>query len=94
MCLMPCGLAALWARCTALSRVMLMNVQDYPDVSKQAEWNVKVKPEPVDWKATIDEALERGKAVPEVEWCVPGEKAAAKVCLFQTVVTHLICRSP
>jgi deoxyribodipyrimidine photo-lyase len=43
------------------------------------EWKVKTKPELVDWKATIDEALERGKAVPEVEWCIPGEKAAAKV---------------
>ena len=50
--------------------------QDYPDVSKQPEWNVKVKADAVDWKATIDEALERGKAVPEVEWCIPGEKAA------------------
>ena len=38
-----------------------------------------VKPDAVDWKATIDEALERGKAVPEVEWCIPGEKAATQV---------------
>ena len=48
-------------------------------MSKQPMWNAKVKADPVDWKATIDEALERGKAVPEVEWCIPGEKAAAQV---------------
>ncbi len=55
--------------------------QEYPDVSKQPEWNAKVKPDAVDWKATIDEALERGKAVPEVEWCIPGEKAALQARL-------------
>ena len=58
---------------------LLRPPQDYPDVSKQPKWNGKVKADAVDWKATIDEALERGKAVPEVEWCIPGEKAAAQV---------------
>ncbi len=35
-----------------------------------------MKPEAVDWEALIAEVLERGKAVPEVDWCKPGEDAA------------------
>ena len=31
---------------------------------------------PVDWDAVIERATEAGKAVPEVAWAVPGEKAA------------------
>ena len=45
----------------------------------QAAWEGAVKPEPVDWDGLLAEVLERGKAVPEVQWCQPGEDAAMEV---------------
>ena len=44
----------------------------------QPKWT-GIKPEPVDWEARLAEVLERGKAVPEVLWCKPGEDAAMEV---------------
>lgn len=49
-----------------------------------------MKPEAVDWDGLLAEALERGKDVPEVAWCQPGEDAGMGVssplrgaCLFR-----------
>ena len=67
---------------TAVFRHDVCCAQEYPDVSKQPEWKGQPQPEAVDWKSTIDEALERGKDVPEVEWCLPGEDNALKVPLL------------
>lgn len=44
----------------------------------QAPW-AGAAPEPVDWDALLGEVLEKGKAVPEVGWCAPGEDAALEV---------------
>ncbi|KAL4446362.1 hypothetical protein ABPG77_003169 [Micractinium sp. CCAP 211/92] len=51
-------------------------LKEYPELPPQAAWECDVKPEAVDWEALIAEVLERGKAVPEVDWCKPGEDAA------------------
>jgi hypothetical protein len=53
--------------------------QEYPPVPVQPQWQAAAKPAAVDWDSTIAEVLERGKAVPEVHWAVPGETAALKV---------------
>lgn len=58
--------------------VMLL-LQEFPDLEKQANWNVDTAPEPVDWDGLIKEALERGRAVPEVTWRKPGEDGAREV---------------
>lgn len=49
---------------------------EFPELEPQAAWQGEVQPEPVDWAALIDEVVERGKEVPEVAWCKPGEDAA------------------
>lgn len=56
---------------------------DFPEIpAVKAQWTaaaaaaVKVKG-PIDWDKIIAGAVEAGKAVPEVAWAVPGEKAAA-----------------
>jgi deoxyribodipyrimidine photo-lyase len=54
-------------------------MQEYPPVPKQASWELKRKPEAVDWDALIKDVCERGAEVPEVEWCKPGEAAALEV---------------
>ena len=45
----------------------------------QPKWDAP--PDQIDWQASIAEVLERGKDVPEVEWCLPGEDNARKVRL-------------
>lgn len=52
-------------------------LQEFPGLCKQPEW--EVAPDKIDWEASIAEVLERGKDVPEVEWCLPGEANARKV---------------
>jgi hypothetical protein len=54
-------------------------MQEYPPVPKQASWELKRKPEAVDWDALVKDVCERGAEVPEVEWCKPGEAAALEV---------------
>ncbi|KAI3433882.1 hypothetical protein D9Q98_003684 [Chlorella vulgaris] len=54
---------------------------DYPELAPQAAWTCAVNPEAVDWDALIAEVLERGKEVPEVKWCSPGEDAAMEALL-------------
>eukprot|EP00891_Asterochloris_glomerata_P000939 jgi/Astpho2/939/Aster-00776 len=49
---------------------------DFPEVPKQPEWKASRKLEPVDWKALIKNAQEKGKEVPEMHWVEPGEDAA------------------
>ncbi|PRW61487.1 CPD photolyase isoform B [Chlorella sorokiniana] len=49
--------------------------QEFPELPEQPAWT-GAKPEPVDWEALLQEVLERGKDVPEVAWCKPGEDAA------------------
>ena len=56
-------------------------LQDFPEVSRQPEWKGSRKPEPVDWKALIKNAQEKGKEVPEMHWVEAGEDAAMEVCL-------------
>ncbi|KAK9820163.1 hypothetical protein WJX72_006950 [[Myrmecia] bisecta] len=51
------------------------------DVAKQPAWNVKHKPEALDWDALIKEVVEKGKEVPEVNWCKPGEDAAVEALI-------------
>lgn len=53
----------------------------------QAAWAHEVKPEAVDWEALIAEVMERGKAVPEVDWCKPGEDAAMEA----SAAAHATC---
>ena len=53
--------------------------QPYPELEKQAKWEVKVKPEAVDWDAEIAAVVGRGRDVPEVDWVNPGEDAAIEV---------------
>ncbi|GIL76978.1 hypothetical protein Vretimale_8581 [Volvox reticuliferus] len=48
---------------------------EFPEVSQLGPWSHTVKPEPVDWDALLEEVLTRGSAVPEVDWCKPGEDA-------------------
>lgn len=50
--------------------------QDYPEVPKQSGWSGDIAPETVQWDDLLAEALERGKAVPEITWCKSGEDAA------------------
>lgn len=52
--------------------------QDIPEVEKQAAWTGQ-QPAKFDWDAEIAEVLERGKDVPEVTWCEPGEDAGWEV---------------
>lgn len=54
-------------------------MQPYPDLEKQPKWELDVKPDAVDWDAEIADVVERGKAVPEVDWVQPGEDAAMEV---------------
>ncbi|EFN58989.1 CPD photolyase [Chlorella variabilis] len=49
---------------------------EFPQLEPQPEWSSGVTPEAVDWDALLAEVLERGKEVPEVRWCAPGEDAA------------------
>mmetsp|Transcript_1923 Transcript_1923/g.5720 ORF Transcript_1923/g.5720 Transcript_1923/m.5720 type:complete len:549 (-) Transcript_1923:2173-3819(-) len=49
---------------------------DYPEVPKQSGWSGDIAPETVQWDDLLAEALERGKAVPEITWCKSGEDAA------------------
>ena len=53
--------------------------QEYPELQKQANWNVDTTPESIEWDDLIAEALERGKEVPEVTWRQPGEDGAREV---------------
>ena len=46
---------------------------------KQPQWKASRKPEPVDWKALIKNAQEKGKEVPEMHWVEAGEDAAMEV---------------
>nr|QXF69110.1 CPD photolyase [Pohlia nutans] len=48
--------------------------KDIPAVEKQAAWTGQ-QPAKFDWDSEIAEVLERGKDVPEVTWCEPGEDA-------------------
>lgn len=50
-----------------------------------------MNPEAVDWDALIAEVLERGKEVPEVKWCSPGEDAAMEVRYSGTETPVLHC---
>ena len=54
-------------------------------MSKQPEWAAEPGPLDIDWEANIAEVLERGKSVPEVEWCLSGEDNAHKVPPTRTV---------
>jgi hypothetical protein len=74
-------------------------MQEYPKLEKQANWNVDTTPEPIEWDDLIAEALERGKAVPEVTWRQPGEDGAWEVGLLmsccQTLELHSVnCLDP
>ncbi len=60
-------------------KFIILCVQPYPDVGKQPEWELDVKPDAVDWDAEIAAVVERGKDVPEVDWVKPGEDAAMEV---------------
>ena len=57
-------------------------VQDLPKLEKQAKWTGSPKPSDNKWDATINEAIERGKEVPEIDWAEPGEAAAHKVLVL------------
>ena len=35
-------------------------MQEYPELQKQANWNVDTTPEPIEWDDLIAEALKRG----------------------------------
>lgn len=54
-------------------------LKEIPELQKQPQWTLKHKPDPVDWPALIEEVLDRGKSVPEVNWIKPGEDAAMEV---------------
>lgn len=54
------------------------SLKEVPDASKQADWKGS-KPEKFDWDKEIDEVLEAGKEIPEVDWLKPGQDAAWKV---------------
>lgn len=54
----------------------MSEVQEFPEVPEQPGWGCGVTPEDVQWDALLEEALQRGKAVPEVTWFKPGEEAA------------------
>ena len=54
-------------------------LQELPQLEKQAKWSGKPSPGDNGWDATIKEAVERGKEVPEISWAEPGEAAAGKV---------------
>jgi deoxyribodipyrimidine photo-lyase len=54
-------------RCCALYRISA------PQVPQVGPWSHAVKPEPIDWDKLLEEVLTRGSAVPEVDWCKPGE---------------------
>ena len=43
---------------------------------EQSGWSCDVTPEDAQWDALLEEALQRGKAVPEITWFKPGEDAA------------------
>ncbi|KAG2489952.1 hypothetical protein HYH03_011582 [Edaphochlamys debaryana] len=49
---------------------------DFPELPALPPWSHAVKPEPVEWEGLLTEVLSRGAAVPEVDWCKPGEDAA------------------
>lgn len=53
-------------------------LQEYPELTKQPEWT-GAQPEKVDWDAEIEQVLEKGKEVPEITWCSPGEDAGVEV---------------
>ena len=65
--------------------------QEYPELSMQPEWDAL--PEQIDWQSCIAEVLERGKAVPEVEFCLPGEDNARKVRVREMMapLLHQVC---
>ena len=47
--------------------------------SKDTALHAKIKSVKTDWDDVLEQALERGKNVPEVTWAIPGEKAAMAV---------------
>ena len=66
-------------RCLATISLHSTWLQDMPKLEKQAKWSGKPSPSDNKWDATIKEAVERGKEVPEIDWAEPGEAAATKV---------------
>ena len=54
-------------------------MQDFPAVPKSVKYEGKVKPDKVDWDKVINEAVEAGKEVPEIDWVKPGADAAVEV---------------
>ncbi len=47
--------------------------------NKDTALHAKIKSVKTDWDDVLEQALERGKNVPEVTWAIPGEKAAMAV---------------
>jgi deoxyribodipyrimidine photo-lyase len=57
-------------------------LNEFPDIPGGGvlkPYDGPVKFDAIKWDAIIQEALERGAAVPEVTWAIPGERAAAAV---------------
>ena len=60
-------------------------MQDLPKVEKQPKWEGPPKPQDNKWDDVINEAVERGREVPEITWAQPGVDAAIEVGPWTTV---------
>lgn len=57
---------------------------EYPQYPKPAAWGASLpQPPAVDWEALLTEVRQRGAAVPEVSWAVPGEAAGLAALIGQ-----------
>lgn len=52
---------------------------EYPELRAQTVGWTGMPPPRVDWDGILEEVVERGRAVPEITWCTPGEDAAWQV---------------
>jgi len=57
-------------------------LKEFPPLEPVAQWPGSLKAAPaIPWDEVIEDARERGKAVPEISWCKPGEDAAREALL-------------
>ena len=72
-------------------------LQEIPDIQQQTSWKGP-HPEHFDWDGNISEVLEKGKEVPEIKWCQPGQDAGwqvrlaivkCKACLPESLSTQV-----
>uniref|UniRef100_A0A1D1ZTS8 Deoxyribodipyrimidine photo-lyase n=2 Tax=Auxenochlorella protothecoides TaxID=3075 RepID=A0A1D1ZTS8_AUXPR len=59
-----------------ITRLLPEFLVEYPELRAQTVGWTGMPPPRVDWDGILEEVVERGRAVPEITWCTPGEDAA------------------